>query len=294
MYLLLVNPKAGNQRYRRIERALVRLLDKLNIKHQIVLLDDLANTADLLKQNLKTNTKAVVAVGGNGTVNTIIDALADYRDLPLGIIPLSKSNYLAKTLGITSWTAGVRLLSQHKVKHLRLGKIGERYFAGSLTVSPKRTLLARFFEQRSVLRNFLGANVRSLPKEEHHVGCTLKLDRVLTVRCQLHTLAIYFQDDLGKKIKIHLFTLSDKQPQDSIFHANQIDIESSLNMPVLCGNDTVANTPISIRAINQTLPVLAPVSPVSSKDKPAKNWLSSTPMLVSKYIAHDSTTTSAS
>jgi len=256
MYLLLVNPKAGNQRYRHIEQPLVNLLEKLEIKYKLVLIDDLANVRDLLKQHVKPETEAVVAVGGNGTVNTLIDALADYEDLPLSIIPASKTNSLARTLGIKSWKMGAKLLANHEIKHLRLGRIGERYFAGSLMVSPKRNLLANIFEKRSLLKSFIGANVRQLPKEEHHVACTLKLDNLAEVHCQLNTMTIYFQDEFHKKMKIHLVTLSDNRPQNSIFRANQIDITSSLNMPIVCGNETVANTPIKVQGVSKTLPVL--------------------------------------
>jgi len=263
MYLLLVNPKAGNQRYRRIEHPLNLMLGKLDIKYKIVLIEDLTNTQDLLKHHIQADTEAVVAVGGNGTVNTIIDALADYENMPFGIIPTSKTNHLAKTLGMTSWQTGVKVLANHEIKHLRLGRIGERYFAGSLVVSPKRHLLASIFEKRSLLRSFIGANLKQKPKEEHNVACSLNLDNTVTVQCQLNTMEIYFQDGFGKKMKIHLTTLSDQKTQDSIFRANQLNISSSLNMPVICGNETVANTPIKIQGVSKTLPVLT--MPVSEK-----------------------------
>ena len=126
MYLLLVNPKAGNQRYRKLEHPLNNLLGQLEIKHKLVLIDDLANIQELLKQHVTAETKAVVVVGGNGTVNAAIDALADYTDMPLGIIPISKNNHLAQTLGIKNWRMGVKLLAEHEVRYLRLGRIGER------------------------------------------------------------------------------------------------------------------------------------------------------------------------
>ena len=257
MYLLLVNPKAGNNRYRRIERPLIALLDKSKIKYKIVLIDDLANTRDLLKQHIKSDTKAIVAVGGNGTVNVVIDALIDYKNLPLGIIPISKTNHLAKALGVTNWQTGVKLLSHHERKHLRLGRIGERYFAGSLMISPKRNILANILEKRSLLKSFIGANLKQAAKEEHNVACTLNVDNGITVHCQLNAMVIYFQDEFGKKMKIHLTTLQNKQPQDSIFRADQLNIASSLNMPVICGNETVANTPVKVFGVSKTLPVLA-------------------------------------
>jgi diacylglycerol kinase family enzyme len=229
----------------------------LDIKYKIITVDDLANIEDVLKQNTKTSLKAVVAVGGNGTVNAVIDALADYRNLPLAIIPISKTNLLANILGARDWKTGVKILARHEKKQLRLGKIGERYFAGSLVISPKRTMLANLFEKKSLLRNFIGTNTRVIPKEDHHVACTIKIDNEFIIKCQLHTMAIYFQDEFGKKMKIHLNTYSEKSPEESIFRADQIEVESSLNMPIISGNDTVAHTPAKIQAIGKTITVLA-------------------------------------
>jgi len=269
MYLLLVNPKAGNHRYRRIEKTFINLLDKQGVKYKIILLDDLSNTQDLLKQNIKSDTTGIVAVGGNGTVNVVIDALVNYSDLPLGIIPISNTNRLAKTLGVANWKAGIKALNHPEIKHLRLGRIGERYFAGSLIVSPKRNVLTNIFTRQNRLKNFIGANIKQIHKEENQVASSIGIDNHLTIHCQLNAMTIYFQDEFGKKMKVHLTTLSNKQPQDSILRANQINIESSLNMPILCGNEVVASTPAKIQAVSKTLSVLAAPSLVKPALKSA-------------------------
>ncbi|OGB75148.1 hypothetical protein A2810_03240 [candidate division Kazan bacterium RIFCSPHIGHO2_01_FULL_49_10] len=257
MYLLLVNPKAGNKLYRRIERRFIGLLNRYKIKHKIVVVDDLSSTTDLLKENIKSGIKAVVAVGGNGTVTAVIDALADY-DLPLSIIPITKTNHLARLLGIANWQAGVRALSHHHIRPKRLGKIGQRYFMGELTIAPKRNLIKNIFGQKSRLKRFFGTNRPLTPKNQHSIACQLKLDSELEVSGQLARLDINLIDEGKKKMRIQLHTLTETGAEVSVLWANRLEINSSLNMPIVSGNETLANTPATIQAVTKTIEVIQP------------------------------------
>ena len=258
MYLLLVNPKAGNKLYRRIERRFISSLNRYKVKHKIVLIDDLANTADLLKEHVKDSIKGVAAVGGNGTVTAVIDALADY-DLPLAIIPTTKTNHLAKLLGVANWQAGIRALSHHQTHIKRLGKIGQRYFMGELTIAPKRNLIKNIFGQKSRFKRFFGANRPTLPKNQHSVACQLKLDNELEVSGQLARLDIHLVDEGRKKMRIHLHTLTETGAEASVLWANKLEVTSSLNMPIVSGNETLANTPATIQAVTKTIEVIQPI-----------------------------------
>jgi diacylglycerol kinase family enzyme len=258
MYLLLVNPKAGNKLYRRIERRFVGSLNRHKIKYKLVLIDDLANTSELLKENIKDNTKAVVAVGGDGTVTSVIDALADY-DLPLAIIPTNRTNHLAKLLGVTDWQAGIRVLAHHQIHAKRLGKIGQRYFMGALTIAPKRNLIKQLFGQKSRLKRFFGTNLAQHLQHQHSVACQLKLDDTLSVSGQFIRLDVQLMDEGKKKMRIQLHTLTESGTEASVLWANKLEISSSLNMPIISGNETLANTPATIQAVTKTIEVLHPV-----------------------------------
>jgi len=264
MYLLLINPKAGNKLYRRIERRFISLINHHKIKHKIVIIDDLANTAELIKENIADSTKGVVAVGGNGTVTSVIDALADY-DIPLAIIPITKTNHLAKLLGIPNWQAGVRALSNHLTQTKRLGKIGQRYFMGELTIAPKRNLIKHIFVQKSRLKYFFGVNRPLGPKRQHSVACQLKLDSELEISGQLVRLDIHLADEGKKKMRLKLQTLTESGMADSILWANKLEINSSLNMPIISGNETLANTPALIQAVTKTIEVIQPIPKVRQK-----------------------------
>lgn len=264
MYLLLVNPKAGNKLYRRIERRFVSALTRYKLKYKLVIVDDLANTGELLANNLTDSVKAVVAVGGNGTVASVIDALAD-RELSLAIIPTSPSNHLAKLLGVKSWQSGIRTLAHHQIKEKRLGKIGQRFFIGDITIAPKRNLIRQIFGRQNKIKRFFGANLPQSPKQQHSVACQIKLDNALEVSGQLARLDIHLTDDGKKRMRIQLHTLADQGVATSVFWANRLEINSSLNMPIISGNETLANTPANIQAIMKTISVFQPARPLKPK-----------------------------
>ncbi|MBU1082963.1 hypothetical protein KKE14_00770 [Patescibacteria group bacterium] len=263
MYLLLVNRLAGGNRYKFIERPLKATLNRLNVKHKIVTIDDLNNIKELLKGHIKENTKGVVVVGGHGTVASAIDALAGYN-LPIGIIPTSKTNSLARNLGIRNWQDGVKLIAKHKVVDKRLGKIGQHYFMDSLTIAPRRNLLTSIFSKSNRFRKFLGANLTHHFRPSHSVACQLHLDNELEIKCQIDKIVIILDDENKKKLTITLHNIVDKKPVISIFRANRCEVNSSLNMPILSGNETIANTPTTIQAINKTIAIMQP------ENKPSK------------------------
>ena len=71
----------------------------------------------------------VVAVGGDGTVNRVINAVAD-RDIPVGIIPCGSSNDLAGQLGIPSDPRrACRVIRSARLTDIDLISVNGRYFA---------------------------------------------------------------------------------------------------------------------------------------------------------------------
>lgn len=257
MYLLLVNTKAGNNRYQHIERSFKRILDQNKIRYKIVIINDLSDIANLLHKNIKDNTKAIVAVGGNGTVTSIIDAIAGLN-LPLGIIPTSRSNQLATMLGIKNWQIGVKLLAKHQISEKRLGKIGQRYFVGSLSIIPRRNLLTDILNKQNWFKRFLGVNLSRNVNKTHDVATYLKLDNNLEVKCQVSNINLYLEDAFEKKMKIVINTSNKKHTEQSIFRTNKLEITSSLNLPILSGNEILANTPAIIQATGKTIAMIQP------------------------------------
>lgn len=77
---------------------------------------------------LEQGADVVVAMGGDGTVNEVVQAMAGGA-VPLGIIPVGTINVLASELGLPSDPlAAVDTLARLKLRPIDLGKANGRYF----------------------------------------------------------------------------------------------------------------------------------------------------------------------
>lgn len=97
MVYFIYNPNAGNKsnRYR---QKLVNTLQK--IPNTTLLLTEYPSHAQkIVKKLLISNPEKIIAVGGDGTINEIGNALKG-QDIPMGIIPLGSGNGLARHLHI--------------------------------------------------------------------------------------------------------------------------------------------------------------------------------------------------
>lgn len=102
-YLFIVNPKSGNSSEREFS-ALLRLIDNemksAGLVSQSVVTESRGHANEIARTAVKnSNWAAVVAVGGDGTVNEVARALL-HTNIPLGIIPSGSGNGLARHLHI--------------------------------------------------------------------------------------------------------------------------------------------------------------------------------------------------
>lgn len=89
----------------------------------------------------RSNIDLVIVGGGDGTLNAVVDVLAEVQ-LPLGIIPLGTANDLARTLGIpNSIPEACRIIAEGNLKYIDLGWVNGKYFfnVASLGLSVKIT-----------------------------------------------------------------------------------------------------------------------------------------------------------
>lgn len=83
-------------------------------------------TREILRR--RTEIDCIVACGGDGTLNSAAQALAD-TGLPLGIIPAGTANDLARTLQIPTGIAeAVGVILAGQVRSIDLGEVNGRFF----------------------------------------------------------------------------------------------------------------------------------------------------------------------
>ncbi|MBW2967726.1 diacylglycerol kinase family lipid kinase [Candidatus Woesearchaeota archaeon] len=124
-YLLIINPRAGSARA--IEDDLVVFFQKRRVQLDVVKTKGPLDARRLAKKAVGRYS-VVIAAGGDGTVNEVINGLA-LSDVKFGIIPAGTENALAAGLGIPfNHMAAARVVARGRVKTLDLGKARRRYF----------------------------------------------------------------------------------------------------------------------------------------------------------------------
>ncbi|MBO9615764.1 MAG: NAD(+)/NADH kinase [Dyadobacter sp.] len=102
-YLFILNPNSGTSigKNSAAVRERIHSVAKKNAgSAQILFTEEPAHATELVREHMHTEKwKAIVAVGGDGTVNEIAKPLVD-TNIPIGILPLGSGNGLARHLGL--------------------------------------------------------------------------------------------------------------------------------------------------------------------------------------------------
>lgn len=92
MYFFVVNPIAGNNRGKAIWSYIKNRLDELALPYRAEFTKRAGHASEIVKTALQqSKLKAIVAVGGDGTVNEVGSALVG-TDIPMGYIPAGTGN----------------------------------------------------------------------------------------------------------------------------------------------------------------------------------------------------------
>lgn len=96
----IINPISGTQNKRRIPKMIDKQLDKEQWATDIVFTEYKGHATELARHYAEMGFFAVVAVGGDGTVNEVANGLRD-TNTALGIIPIGSGNGFARHMGIS-------------------------------------------------------------------------------------------------------------------------------------------------------------------------------------------------
>lgn len=102
MYNFIVNPNAGCGKGMKIWKAMARYLVSHNIEYEVILTEgpgDARMAAGKLTEGIR-EPRYIITVGGDGTMNEVLDGVSFHAPLSLGYIPAGPGNDLARSLGI--------------------------------------------------------------------------------------------------------------------------------------------------------------------------------------------------
>lgn len=106
-----MNPISGTRKKERVPALAEQLLDSTRYTHTFALTERPLHATELARAAAEAGAAAVIAVGGDGTVNEVAAGIL-HTQTALGIIPFGSGNGLARHLGVPiDTTAAVKLLN---------------------------------------------------------------------------------------------------------------------------------------------------------------------------------------
>jgi diacylglycerol kinase (ATP) len=117
--VLIVNPMRGRQAVKHLSR-MQGALEMVGLHHDVWLTERRGHGTELARRAVSHGYPIVVAVGGDGTVNEVVNGIAG-SDATLGALPLGANNDFLRSLGIWSWQEACDVLGAGEFRPLDAG-----------------------------------------------------------------------------------------------------------------------------------------------------------------------------
>lgn len=130
--LVIVNPISGVGRQRKIERLLDDRLNHDLYDHQVRYTEYIHHGTAIARQGADEGFDVITAVGGDGSVNDVIEGIHG-SDSILGIIPCGSGNGLARCMKLPLTPAlAIRVLNQYNVGLIDSITLNDKFFIASI------------------------------------------------------------------------------------------------------------------------------------------------------------------
>ena len=142
--VFVVNPKSGVEREKIVKKAIDTTLDHEQFTHEIVHTEYAKHGIELAKEAAAKGAFAVVAVGGDGSVNDIANGLYG-TDTALAIIPKGSGNGTARTLGIPlEINAALQVINKGNSVKMDIAFANDRLFISNAGVAFDALIAKKF------------------------------------------------------------------------------------------------------------------------------------------------------
>lgn len=150
--VFIINPKSGVDRGKAIQSAIDSKLDMDNFSYEIVHTEYAKHGTELAREAAKHGTYAVVAVGGDGSVNDIVAGLIG-TETALAIIPKGSGNGMARSMEIPlKEQEAIEVINRGNTIMIDIGFANERPFISNAGVAFDALISRKF--AKSVRRGF--------------------------------------------------------------------------------------------------------------------------------------------
>lgn len=168
---LIYNPTSGREEMKRRLADILDRLDSAGIETSCHATTGEGDATREAADAVERGYDLVIAAGGDGTLNEVINGMAGRDNLPpLGIFPLGTTNDFARALGISkNWEEYCDLVIRGETRPIDVGKANDRYF---INIAGGGTLTELTYEVPSKLKTMIGQLAYYLKGIEKMVSLT--------------------------------------------------------------------------------------------------------------------------
>ncbi len=291
--MLIINPSSGKELGKKHAELAEGTLAQRFTKVDVRFTEKEHDATEFAKEAALGQYDAVVAMGGDGTVNEVITGIAEQDHRPtLGIVPLGTVNDLARALNIpTEAEEAIRVLEDAPSRPLDIGKYDDHYFMNviavgliaeaveEVSVEQKTSLgsVAYFIEGLKAFKDHSPYPIQLTAEEKSFDGETPLLIISLTnsvggfesfakdARVDdglLHVFIVKqlgFFDALQALPKLLTGNISDADQVD-YFTTSQVHVDSKERLPINADGDTAGHLPVTVQVLPQHLTVFSPIT----------------------------------
>jgi len=283
MYIFIANPISGNMALAGLQDRLKKKLASKKILDKWVQSNSPNEIGPLVKQAITDGYTTIIAVGGDDTLNEVINHAVGNDNLAIGVIPIGTNNRLATRLGINNWQDACKIVAARRITNYSLLAAGQKYFLSSLEIGFE-TELDKIIDASSsstkatINRTFQGIN-------QAHKYQTIELDMVVDGKYSMsgnifslaitnlrylnpeatNKLMIESCDHPGRLIQVNKYvfdilknrqtTVSDREV-DTRLYANHVTIKTNPTSSVMADGKIIGRTPLAIRLTDQTIKII--------------------------------------
>ncbi|PLR95287.1 lipid kinase [Bacillus sp. T33-2] len=130
MHCFIVNKVSGNGRGLKVWTAIEKILQQKHIVYSVHFTQKRKDATQIVMELINDKeTSVIIAVGGDGTVNEVINGLVGCQ-VPLGIIPAGSGNDFCRALGVPmKFDQALERILKHDKELIDIGRVNNEYFA---------------------------------------------------------------------------------------------------------------------------------------------------------------------
>lgn len=143
--LFIINPRSGTPKFvTRLHYLIRKQFGPENRQLSVVKSRSIEHIRDLVRRAVEDGTELVVAVGGDGTINTVATDLVGTPTV-LGVLPTGSGNGFARNLGIPlKIEKALELLLEPPIARIDVGRLEDRIFLVSCGIGWEAEIASNF------------------------------------------------------------------------------------------------------------------------------------------------------